>query len=225
MKNFKKIIMLLLAFALSVAPLLALTSCGGEETDCTEHNDADANGKCDYCDAEVEAPGTTYVVTVTDASGAPLAGAKVQLCLDGVAPVGAEVTTGADGKAAVTLKNEGNYHAKITSVPQGYVLPTSTTPLVNNATTVAVSSLPVYTVYVKDAAGNAISGVAVQICSASGACQLPKETDSEGKIESQLTEDSYKALIVDAPAGYVKPADYIMFEAGSKTLTITLELE
>ncbi len=45
----KKIIILLLVLTLG----FALVACGGDTT-CTEHVDADANGKCDNCDAAVE---------------------------------------------------------------------------------------------------------------------------------------------------------------------------
>jgi hypothetical protein len=79
--------------------------------------------------------------------------------------------------------------------------------------------------FVHRTAGNAVVGAAVQICSLSGACQLPKPTDADGKIESMLAEDGYKALIVSVPDGYVKPDNYVNFDEGSYTLTITIELE
>ena len=49
----KKTLALLL---ISILIILALISCGGD-TPCTEHIDADANGKCDNCDATVEPQG------------------------------------------------------------------------------------------------------------------------------------------------------------------------
>ena len=48
----KKILFLLLTLTLCVA----LFACGGD-TPCTEHVDADGNGKCDACDATVEPEG------------------------------------------------------------------------------------------------------------------------------------------------------------------------
>lgn len=225
MKNFKRIITLLLALTLLAAPMLALTSCAGDDTDCTDHIDADVNGKCDYCEKVL---GYVYTVTVVDASGAPIANAKVDLFLDGIAPLNKTTSTGSDGKASFALDKTGNYFAKVTEAPSGYEISSVGVKLVDNAATVTLAAAvvdPTYTVYVKNTAGEAISGVGVQICALSGACQLPKNTDAEGKIESELPEDGYKALIVSVPAGYVKPADYIMFESGSYTLTITLELE
>jgi hypothetical protein len=70
----KRIILLILAFAL----VFSLASCGGD-TECTEHTDANTDGKCDTCGAEVEIPGgddktpggddkTAYTVTLKDAN-------------------------------------------------------------------------------------------------------------------------------------------------------------
>ena len=49
----KKIFLLILTLTLC----LALFACGGGGDTCTEHVDADANGKCDNCDAAVEPEG------------------------------------------------------------------------------------------------------------------------------------------------------------------------
>lgn len=59
----RKILLLILCLALA-ASCLVLTACGGDT--CTEHVDADNNGKCDNCGADVEkAPCTEH----TDADG------------------------------------------------------------------------------------------------------------------------------------------------------------
>jgi hypothetical protein len=49
----KKLLVLFLALTLC----FALVACGGDTDTCTEHVDADANGKCDNCDATVEPEG------------------------------------------------------------------------------------------------------------------------------------------------------------------------
>ncbi len=49
-KAFAAILALMLVLALG----LTLVACGGGDDPCTEHFDADANGKCDNCDATVE---------------------------------------------------------------------------------------------------------------------------------------------------------------------------
>ena len=103
MKNFKKMITLLLALALCAMPMLALTSCGGDDAPCTDHVDANSDGVCDYCDAEVENEEdeeTTYTVTVKNASGVPLANVKIELLLNDVAPIAPAQVTDANGKVS-----------------------------------------------------------------------------------------------------------------------------
>ena len=55
--KFTKALGVLLALALVLTLGLSLVACGGGEDPCTEHIDADANGKCDNCDATVEPEG------------------------------------------------------------------------------------------------------------------------------------------------------------------------
>ena len=49
----KRLISVLFSLVLAMALCFALAACGGE-TACTEHIDADSNGKCDTCGADVE---------------------------------------------------------------------------------------------------------------------------------------------------------------------------
>ena len=58
----KKIFFLILTLTLC----LALFACGGGETPCTEHVDADRNGKCDSCGAAVEPQGNGGGTESTD---------------------------------------------------------------------------------------------------------------------------------------------------------------
>ena len=55
--KFTKALGVLLALALVLTLGLSLVACGGGEDTCTEHVDADANGKCDNCGATVETEG------------------------------------------------------------------------------------------------------------------------------------------------------------------------
>ena len=60
----KKIFLLLLCLALAISSAVIMTACGDDP--CTEHVDADKNGKCDNCDADVKPePCTEH----TDADG------------------------------------------------------------------------------------------------------------------------------------------------------------
>lgn len=47
----------ILALMLVLALGMTLVACGGGDDPCTDHVDADANGKCDSCDATVEPDG------------------------------------------------------------------------------------------------------------------------------------------------------------------------
>ena len=53
----KKYLLLIISLLLVLTLGIALASCGEEPTACTEHTDADGNGKCDTCDAAVEPEG------------------------------------------------------------------------------------------------------------------------------------------------------------------------
>ena len=55
--KFTKALGMLLALALVLTLGFTLVACGGGEDPCTEHVDADANGKCDKCDADVKHEG------------------------------------------------------------------------------------------------------------------------------------------------------------------------
>ena len=58
--------LVILAILLALTVGFSLVSCGGDDTTCTEHVDADANGKCDSCDAPVENGGGGGDVTVPE---------------------------------------------------------------------------------------------------------------------------------------------------------------
>ena len=214
MRNLRKLISVLLVLSLALCAALTLVSCGGGgESAGSENGGGNTPG--------TEDTKITYTVTVKDAAGNAVKGAKVQLKLDNVAPIGTEAVTGDDGVATFSVKSEGNYFACITYAPTGFILPASGTKLVDNAATVTLDKLPEYTVYVEDASGNPISGVGVQICSLSGACQIPKMTDADGKIVSNLERDDYQAKIVSAPAAYNYTDAYYLLE--NNTVTIVLE--
>ena len=216
MKNLKKLISILLILSLVACMSLALVSCSGDGEG-EGSGDGEGEGSGDGAgDGKI-----TYTVTVKDMTGNAVKGVKVQLKLDNVAPIGSEVTTGEDGVATFRVKNEGSYYACVTSAPAGFILPTTGTKLVDNAATVTLEKLPEYTVYVKDASGNPIAGVGVQICSLSGACQLPKNTDSDGKIVSNLERGDYQAKIVSAPQGYEFTDEYFLLV--NNTVTVVLQ--
>ena len=61
----KKILILMLAVVMVLALSVSLFSCGGDgNTECTAHTDANSDGKCDNCSADMpDAPGEEVTLT------------------------------------------------------------------------------------------------------------------------------------------------------------------
>ena len=223
MKNFKKILALLLVLSIWACMIFGMTSCTEPEntdTPCTEHADTDNNGKCDKCEADVEPAGdgkVDYVVTVTDEDGNPVEGATVVIYLNGLVERGEE-DTGADGKATFRLK-EGSYSASVVYASAIYTYDEEEKiNLVNNAATIEIEKLPAYTVYVVDENGQAIVGASVQLCTEND-CRSPKDTDADGKAVYYDVEATYKAKVLEAD-GYVLDGEYHYLTDGVVTITL-----
>ncbi len=234
--NFKKILSIILTLSMVLTLGLLVTSCG-DDTECTEHVDADTDGKCDTCGAAVENEGdddkTAYTVTLKDANNRPVAGAVLTLATRGF--TSEQLTTDAEGKATASLKAVGYVKAKVISVPDGYVLPTAEVQFDDNKTeltvSVALDTRIAHTITLVDGEGNAISGVLVQICEG-GACQTPVATDANGKavIRFNPSGEELKARVLNVPTGYVRPEGvddegYIHVAAGTTEITLTLIAE
>ncbi len=231
--NFKKILSLVLALSMVLSLGLILASCGGD-TECTEHTDANSDGKCDTCGAAVETEGgddkTAYTVILKDANNQPVAGATLTLATRGF--TSETLTTDAEGKATASLKAVGYVKAKVLTVPDGYVLPTAAVEFDEGSTeltiSVALDTRIAHTITLVDSEGNAISDVYVQICEGE-TCHTPVKTDANGKavIRFDPTGKELKAKVTVLPAGYTYPADadsegYIHVSAGTTEITLTL---
>lgn len=234
MTNFKKITSFILVLCMVLTLGVFVTSCGGDE--CTEHKDADTDGKCDACGAEVEIPDdgddekTAYTVTLKDANNRPVAGAVVTLTTRNY--TSEQLTTDADGKATASLKAVGYVKATVVSVPDGYIRPTGDVQFDDNKTeltvSVALDTRIAHTITLVDGEGNAISGVLVQICEG-GVCQTPVATDADGKavIRFNPSGEELKARVLSVPTGYTRPEGvdsegYIHVAAGTTEITLTL---
>jgi len=146
--NLKKLLSVMLAGCMA---LMAVACTGGDDTTaCTAHKDADANGKCDICQADYTCAGHTdadangkcdlceapyvaqepaavdvnYTVTVKDQDGVPMSGAVVNFLLKTGVSV-ATVTVDQNGTASGTVK-AGSYQVTVDqdSLPSGYVTST-----------------------------------------------------------------------------------------------------
>jgi len=77
-----------------------------------------------------------------------------------------------------------------------------------------------YTVTVKDADGNPVSGAMVQICKET--C-FPTMTDANGVATWSMEEDEYKISFAMTPAGFAVEEAYY-FEDDATEMTITLQV-
>ncbi len=81
-----------------------------------------------------------------------------------------------------------------------------------------------YTVTVKDTAGNAVSGVKVQILDANGSATPYIDTTTEdGKLDFSLKSASYKVKVDKVPTEYIKPT--ANFDFANTSVTVTLEFK
>ena len=225
MKNFKRMLAILLVLALGVCMTVGMTSCTEPEEEkelCESCTDVHNDGKCDVCGNDIEPAGdgkVDYVVTVKDEDGNAVGGATVVIYLNGLSERGENVTD-AEGKVTFRLK-EGNYSAAVVDAPAEYTFDEEMVALTNNAATITVEKLPAYTIYVKDINGQAIAGVSVQLCTDTD-CRSPKTTDAEGKVVYYDVEATYKAKVLDAE-GYVRDNEYHYLVDG--VVTIVLEAQ
>lgn len=102
--------------------------------------------------------------------------------------------------------------------------PTTTVPVATTTQpTTAPSTDVTYTVYVKDADGNAMADVLIQFCDDTNVCKLPVTTDAEGKVTVTYAPANYHVSVTVVPEGYTADADGYYFSSGETELTVTLE--
>ena len=214
MKSIRKISTLILALTLVFTLMAFAVSCGEETPD-------------DPSDPPAGETGTDYTVTVKDSDGNAVEGAKLIIAYRGGSSE--ELTTGADGKASATLEASGRLTAEITSVPAGYIKPTSKTTFDENATTATVTleldKRVAHTVTVKDSDGNAVVGVNVLICQS--VCQMPVATDENGvAVVTFEPEASYIKVKIDSAdytlVGELDADGYLHFDEGTTEVTLTV---
>ena len=195
----------ILALILSLVLALSLASCdsgndGGEEKD------------------------TTYTVTVLD-NGAGVAGVQISF-ENKTADEKQLVTTDENGVATYTTETtEGEWTAQIFGVSKAdkYKYPDLDTDTKHSFDSEGNLTLNIgkevvkvtYTIYVKDASGAAVEGVAVQICDTS--CMKPRSTDAEGKVTYTVNAGNWKAQLTGDETG-----TYYYFD-DNNTVTIVIE--
>lgn len=101
--------------------------------------------------------------------------------------------------------------------------PVTTVPTTTAQPTTAPSTDVTYTVYVKDADGNAMAGVLIQFCDDANVCKLPVATDAEGKVTVTYAPANYHVSVTVVPEGFTADADGYYFASGETEMTVTLE--
>ncbi len=145
MKRFLSLLLCVLVLATCVFPLIA---CNGDTTDpCTEHTDANKDGKCDncgeavtvVCTKHVDANGdqkcdncgvavtppapagkTNYTVNVTTLGGMPLSGVSVYIYNGEGNIVALPKSTDDKGNVTFTMDTAADYTVYLDGVPDGY---------------------------------------------------------------------------------------------------------
>ncbi len=146
-KKMSRILALALALVMLVACAAPLTSCKGPD-ECTEHVDADSNGKCDNCDATVTPDGgdggttdgkKTYTVTLKTAVGKSLSGVSVFVVDTEDPDFLKHAKTDEKGKATFELAPSTTYAIELDNVPSGYVFDAQY-PITSTSTNLTITS-------------------------------------------------------------------------------------
>ena len=123
MKNLK----ILLALLLAMTMVLGLCACGadddaGKQTEATTEatQESTTEATTEATQEPVDDGKLDYKVIVVDEAGNPMAGAMVQICEGTACNPG---VTNAEGVALIRAV-EGNYEAKMLSMPEGYTYAT-----------------------------------------------------------------------------------------------------
>lgn len=146
-KKMSRILALALALAMLVACALPLTSCGDDPTECTQHTDADKNGKCDTCGADVSDEGNggqtggkkTYTVNLKTAAGKVLSGVSVFIVDTANPDFLKHAKTDDKGKATFELAQADTYAIELDNVPSGYNVKDQY-PITSTTTDLVISS-------------------------------------------------------------------------------------
>lgn len=234
MKSLKKIITVILALSMLLCAL-ALASCGGgEETpdsQCTEHEDSDSNGRCDICDAELEAAECThtdgdddgfcdecfakmpvltyaYTITVKSESGEGVPNVQIQLSVKG--DVKDTKTTDAQGKVSGAIE-AGKYTLIVENLPENWYTVSNYSEITiekkNNAIDIeAIDNTPNGTQEKPFPAENAETGEPASIAFPAGASYIftAKGTSRYLVINNENAKVTYEDVEYTAKDGTVK---------------------
>ncbi len=222
---FKKILSLVLTLTMVLTLGAGLMSCSDEPEDSDNGNTETPGGNENEGGNNGGSTGDgkeTYTVTVKDAEGNAIAGAKVaKVDSDGNVYEDDEylVTTDAEGRAEFALKGEG-WKATVVYLPRnrGYIETSTHFAFTDKAVTITISLLPKYTIRVLDQNDDAVVGAVVQMCIVTdennlGSCvSFRQPTDASGESIARAKADAYKAnFTTTPPEGYTYDGGYVAF--------------
>ena len=226
MKNYKKIIGLLLVVCMIVCAL-SLTACN-KNKDNTGDNTGNGTDNTQNTDK-------TYTVTIVDGDNSPVEGVKIVITDGKTFP---QTTTDASGKASAKLP-EGTVSVMVTSTPDGYEKPEKISGAYHGVFASGSTELTItlekaatgkadYTVTVVDQNGDAVVGAEVQLCPG-GVCLANNfTTDENGEISVEITPGKVvNVKLVSLPGGYTPPAAdesgyHASIDAGQTEITVTV---
>ncbi len=228
MKNFKKILSLLLVVCM-LASVLTLTSCKKSSDDDNNDQSNDNGGTTTTTDK-------TYTVTIVDGDNSPVEGAKLTMTDGKTYP---SATSDKNGKASVSFpEGTTTVSVMVTSTPDGYEKPEKVSGSFHGVFASGSQELTItltkkteaketYTVRVVDQNGDAVVGMEVQLCPG-GVCLADKFiTDANGEISKELEPNLSVSVQLKDMSGYILPTPtsgtyHAVISEGSYEVEITV---
>ena len=209
-----------------IVSALSLTACNKNDKN---ENEGEGTGEVGN-----QTTDKTYTVTIVDGDKNPVEGVKLVITDGSAFPT---ATTGADGKASVSLP-EGTISVMVTTVPSGYEKPEKVSGGVYHGVFKAgsyeltitiekeVSNTVAYTVRVVDQNGDAVEGIDVQLCY-DNKCIPQYPTDANGELVKELAPGYTVDVKLYELEGYTLPEAndhgyHAVIEAGETEITVVI---
>ncbi len=227
----KKLLALILCFAMLLSFAAILTSCGTPETpeNPDEGNPPDNGGGENGGNEGNQTTKVTYTVKFVDEDGAAIKGLTVRFVRDNVASE--DIVTDNKGEAKIDLEESRNVRVELVSF-DGWVEPAARKLTFGRMYDLEVEleedTSFTLTATVVDENGDAIVGATVQLCVGS-VCLQAAETNEDGEIFGTFsTEGKIKVKVISLPDGYVMPETnddegyHFYFTEGETDIEITI---
>ena len=227
----KKLLALILCFAMLLSFAAILTSCGTPETpeNPDEGNPPDGDGGENGGNEGNQTTKVTYTVKFVDEDGAAIKGLTVRFVRDNVASE--DIVTDNKGEAKIDLEESRNVRVELVSF-DGWVEPAARKLTFGRMYDLEVEleedTSFTLTATVVDQNGDAIVGATVQLCVGS-VCLQAAETNEDGEIFGTFgTEGKIKVKVISLPDGYVMPETnddegyHFSFTEGETDIEITI---